>query len=160
MKVYISGKIGEEILSEATIAKFKKAEDMLREKGHEPFNPCSEVWQAYLSLSWVMLETRTGMDKYAYYLLEDQKKLAECDAVYFLNDWFVSKGALSEHKFAIAIGKKLIFQEMKTAVSYLRKEWWEHNSEEFINCDSQEGTCDDMVEKYINNHLKEAWLPL
>ena len=39
MKVYISGKIGEEVLSEATRQKFAKAEQMLKAKGFETFNP-------------------------------------------------------------------------------------------------------------------------
>lgn len=39
MKVYISGKIGEEILSEATRQKFAKAESYLRDWGFDVFNP-------------------------------------------------------------------------------------------------------------------------
>ena len=38
-KVYISGKIGEEVLSDATREKFARAEDMLRSKGYDVFNP-------------------------------------------------------------------------------------------------------------------------
>ena len=44
MKVYISGKIGEEVISEATRQKFAKAEEMLKAKGYEVFNPCDERW--------------------------------------------------------------------------------------------------------------------
>ena len=39
MKVYISGKIGKDHPSPETLAKFKEAEDMLKGKGHEVFNP-------------------------------------------------------------------------------------------------------------------------
>lgn len=42
MKVYISGKIGEVVISEATRKKFAKAEEMLKAKGYEVFNPCDE----------------------------------------------------------------------------------------------------------------------
>ena len=39
MKFYISGKIGENAPSKETLAKFKEAEEFLKEKGHEVFNP-------------------------------------------------------------------------------------------------------------------------
>ena len=39
MKFYIAGKIGEEKVSPGTLAKFKKAETVLREHGYEAFNP-------------------------------------------------------------------------------------------------------------------------
>ena len=39
MKFYISGKIGKKNPSLETLAKFKKAEDMLKGRGHEVFNP-------------------------------------------------------------------------------------------------------------------------
>ena len=38
-KVYISGKIGEEVLSDATREKFAKAEALLKSKGYDVFNP-------------------------------------------------------------------------------------------------------------------------
>ena len=39
MRVYISGKIGEEVLSEATRQKFARAEELLQARGFETFNP-------------------------------------------------------------------------------------------------------------------------
>ena len=39
MKIYISGKIGEEVLTEATREKFAQAERMLRQLGYDVFNP-------------------------------------------------------------------------------------------------------------------------
>ena len=38
-KVYISGKIGEEVLSDATREKFAKAEEYIKAKGYKVFNP-------------------------------------------------------------------------------------------------------------------------
>ena len=38
-KVYISGKIGEEVLSKATREKFAKAEKWLKAQGYAVFNP-------------------------------------------------------------------------------------------------------------------------
>jgi len=45
MRFYISGKIGEEVISEATRRKFAAVEAMLQAKGYETFNPTSGEWQ-------------------------------------------------------------------------------------------------------------------
>jgi hypothetical protein len=45
MKVYISGKIGEEVISDATRQKFVRAEKMLEAKGYDVFNPTDPEWQ-------------------------------------------------------------------------------------------------------------------
>lgn len=55
------------------------------------------------------------MDKYSYILLKDMMKLAKCDAVYFLEDWDFSPGAEAENAFAVAIGKKLLWQRLEDA---------------------------------------------
>ena len=81
MKVYISGKIGEEVISEATRQKFAKAEEMLKAKGYEVFNPCDERWQRTLN-------------------------------------WDNSPGAQSEHSFAMATGKKLLWERLEDALVF------------------------------------------
>lgn len=48
MRIYISGKIGEMVIGEATRQKFDKAQKELEAKGHEVFNPTSEEWQHHL----------------------------------------------------------------------------------------------------------------
>ena len=48
MRVYISGKIGGEVISDATRQKFARAEEMLKAKGYQVFNPCDERWQKIL----------------------------------------------------------------------------------------------------------------
>ena len=48
MKVYISGKIGENEISEATRNKFLNAAKVLAAEGHEAFNPCGDNWVNYL----------------------------------------------------------------------------------------------------------------
>ena len=45
-KIYISGKIGEEVLSDETRKKFAKAEKMLRSKGYDVFNPTTSGFGA------------------------------------------------------------------------------------------------------------------
>ena len=118
MKVYISGKIGEEVISEATRQKFARAEEMLRAKGYEVFNPCDERWQRtlkreyendqYVKSPWL---TSKFPDFYAYCLLRDLMVLSTKDAVYFLEDWRHSPGATSEYYFARATGKRIFLQE-------------------------------------------------
>lgn len=125
MKVYISGKIGEEILSEATIAKFKKAEDMLKDKGYEVFNPCDERWQRILKReyekdSYIKSPWLTGKfpEFYAYVLLRDLMVLSTKDAIYMLSDWEKSDGANVELDFARATGKQLFWQSKEDALVF------------------------------------------
>ena len=125
MKVYISGKIGEEVISEATRQKFARAEEMLKAKGYEVFNPCDEKWQRllkreyehdkYINSKWVDGEFPSF---YAYALLRDQMVLSTKDAVYFLEDWDKSPGANAEYSFAMATGKKLLWQDQWDAQVY------------------------------------------
>ena len=125
MKVYISGKIGEEVISEATRQKFARAEEMLKAKGYEVFNPCDEKWQRllkreyendkYVKSPWMDGEFPSF---YAYVLLRDQMVLSTADAVYFLIDWITSPGAYAEHSFAVAAGKKLLWEDQFCAKVY------------------------------------------
>lgn len=125
MKVYISGKIGEEVISEATRQKFARAEEMLKAKGYEVFNPCDEKWQRllkreyehdkYINSKWVDGEFPSF---YAYALLRDQMVLSTKEAVYFLEDWDKSPGANAEYSFAMAAGKKLLWQDQWDAQVY------------------------------------------
>ena len=110
MKFYISGKIGEDNPSPETLAKFKKAEDMLEDKGHEVFNPTSEEWQNFLLMNWSAAEPLAVIDKYTYILLKDIQKLTKCDAVLVLPDWHQSPGAKVEMMLAMA-SHKPIYQE-------------------------------------------------
>lgn len=117
MRVYISGKIGEEVISEATRQKFARAEAMLKAKGYEVFNPCDERWQKTLKReyegdSYVKSPWLAGKfpDFYAYVLLRDLMVLSTKDAVYFLYDWTDSPGAIAEHKFAKATQKKMLWE--------------------------------------------------
>lgn len=129
MKVYISGKIGEEVVSEATRQKFAKAEEMLKTKGYEVFNPCDERWQntlkreyendQYVKSPWL---TSKFPDFYAYVLLRDQMVISTKDAVYFLEDWDRSPGAMSEYYFAKAINKDRLWQSYADA-QFFRKSY-------------------------------------
>ena len=167
MKVYISGKIGEEVISEATRQKFAKAEEMLKAKGFEVFNPCDERWQntlkreykndQYVNSAWLIGEFP---DFYAYVLLRDLMVLSTKDAVYMLDDWMDSPGSATERRFAMATGKTILFQNRHDARSYLREEWWYKECDKFLDNEDAEGTCSDEADRYVNQHFEEIWLPL
>lgn len=117
MKVYISGKIGEEVISDATRQKFARAEKMLEAKGYDVFNPTDPEWQFIQSRCFDRekgneLFTYMPMpnDWYSYILLKDLRKLALCDAIYMLADWEYSPGSNVELDFAQATGKKLFWE--------------------------------------------------
>lgn len=126
MKVYISGKIGEEVISDATRRKFARAEEMLRAKGHDVFNPCDEKWQATLRRDYEKEKLSPGSlllqgkfpTFYVYALLRDLMVLATKDAVYFLDDWEASNGANTELSFAMATGIRRLWQSETDAAVY------------------------------------------
>ena len=100
MKFYISGKIGEEVLSERTRQKFADAEDFLRSRGHEVFNPtCSGLGHVAMRMNKC-----NGEGFYNNILRLDLAELFVCDAVLVLPDWRHSPGAKAEVTVARAIG--------------------------------------------------------
>ncbi len=126
MKVYISGKIGEEVISDATRLKFARAEEMLRANGYDVFNPTDERWQAALRRDYEKEKLSPGNlilkgkfpTFYAYALLRDLMVLATKDAVYFLDDWEASNGANTELSFAMATGIRRLWQSATDAAVY------------------------------------------
>ena len=62
MTIYISGKIGETVVSEATRKKFAEAQHLLEEEGFEVFNPTSEEWQKDLIQGYEDLIQGYGRD--------------------------------------------------------------------------------------------------
>ena len=100
MKVYISGKIGEEVLSEATRQKFAKAEEYLRSWDFEVFNPTTSG----LGLRAEELARENGTDFYTEIMKLDLAELERCDAIYMLKDWCDSPGAKVEHFRAVELG--------------------------------------------------------
>ncbi len=102
-KVYISGKIGEEVLSDATREKFAKAEEYIKAKGYKVFNPTTSglgtMADAYAKAC--------GTNFYTEILLLDIMELKKCDIICLLPDWDESPGAQAELFFAKAIGLKV-----------------------------------------------------
>lgn len=113
MKVYISGKIGEDDISEATRNKFLDAVEVLAVEGYEPFNPSETLWVEHLKKSYAREEHFQALlgkrlpDFYAYCLLSDMLALTKMDAICMLPDWESSPGAKAELAFAQAIGLKV-----------------------------------------------------
>ena len=106
MKVYISGKIGEDVLSEATRQKFAKAEAYLKEWGFDTFNPTT-------SGLGELAEERAkanGTDFYSEIMELDIAELKKCDAIYMLTDWRDSAGAQREYKEAQRNGIQLFYE--------------------------------------------------
>lgn len=125
MKVYISGKVGEKVISEATRLKFAKAEEMLKTKGYEVFNPCDERWQralnreygndSHVKSPWL---TSKFPEFHDYTLLRDLMVLSTKDAIYMLADWTESDDANVELDFARATGKQLFWESKEDALVF------------------------------------------
>lgn len=105
MRIYISGKIGEEFLSEATRQKFQNVESRLRKAGHEVFNPTTSGLGKTADESASIL----GTTFYKEIMLLDLRELTRCDAIYMLPDYKTSPGAMAELYFAKAIGLQIIY---------------------------------------------------
>lgn len=115
--IYISGKMGEKVLSEATVKKFEAARNKLLEEGWAVIDPASEVFQEEAKKEveikqkkWQNIEY-VEFDWYAWMLLWDMHTLAIADAIYMLKDWRTSPGATAEYYYAVACGKEIIFEE-------------------------------------------------
>lgn len=100
MRVYISGKIGEEVLSDATREKFAKAEEYLKGWDFEVFNPTTSGLGARAE----ELAKENGTDFYTEIMKLDLAELAWCDAIYMLTDWTDSPGAKVEMARAKELG--------------------------------------------------------
>lgn len=167
MKFYISGKIGEEVISEATREKFARAERMLKAKGYEVFNPTCEEWQRHV---WVMYEKDRhskepwldGMfpDLYGYTLLRDLMVLSAKDAIYMLNDWRKSPGATAEYYFAKATGKRMLFADRHDACEHLIERMYREVRAGNPPGEYLELPQNDAEIAYFSKHLHEAWLPI
>ena len=115
--IYISGKMGEKVLSKATVKKFEVAQNNLVNDGWAVINPASQVFQRDAQ-KHVKIEEKKwqdldfgAFDWYAWLLLLDMHNLALCDAIYMLMDWRDSPGATAEYYYAKACGKEIIMEE-------------------------------------------------
>lgn len=115
LRIYISGKIGEEVISDATRQKFARAEKMLEDRGNHPVNITGEWMQQSMRWAFEWQQTRP---RYEAILLYDLHVLSSCRAIYMLEDWKDSPGAKLEFAFARAIGILVFFQDLEDAQLY------------------------------------------
>lgn len=95
MRVYISGPMsGREELNKAG---FQNAAEYLRNQGHEVYSPW-EHWDAHPN------ETDEGYKK------SDIYNIIDAQAVYMLEGWETSPGAITEHRLAVWLGRKIYYQ--------------------------------------------------
>lgn len=95
-KIYISGAIAHCDMDERKAA-FKAAEERLKTKGYNPINPFNNGlpqpgdWRQHMKV--------------------DIGLLLQCDYIYMLKDWWVSKGAKLELDVATSCGIEPVFEE-------------------------------------------------
>ena len=160
MKVYISGKIGEEVLSEATRQKFAKAEEMLKAKGYEVFNPTTSGLGKIAEEK--VLEAERQGKKTSWYqeiLKLDLNELSFCDGIFLLKDYKQSDGAMIEYHFALANNKKFLFQELFHGVDFLSSEFDEKVDQGIIEV-APEKLYIKVREDWALKNIDRVWLQL
>lgn len=96
MKIYISGAITG--YSQYKI-KFRKAKRELEAKGYSVINPAE----------FELPEGATWED----YMKHDLADLLKCDAIYMLNNWRQSRGAMVEHNLAQLLRMQIQYEPLK-----------------------------------------------
>ena len=163
MKVYISGKIGEKVISDETRQKFAAAERLMLEKGHGVFNPTDPDWIVCLRQNYNSAVVSFGnevVSKYEYTLLKDIVKLSKADAIYMLADWRQSPGARAEYAFAEAVGKRFFFEDRFQACEYLCKEMRNQVKRGYPPAIYLENDPVMAEIKYAKKHLDRVWRPI
>lgn len=151
MKVYISGKIGEEVLCEATRQKFAQAEKTLQARGLKTFNPTTSGLGRHAE-SIAKIEETTFWEEI---IILDLMQMKNCDAIYLLPDWQDSPGALTEFNYAKGAKKKIFFASWKQATLYLSELWNAIPREKMPLSEASE-----LQKKYITEHIDEIWIPM
>ena len=104
-RIYISGQIGGEVVSDAVRMKFSKAERVLGEHFNLDFceiiNPASEAYQETMDVDFKWRQIPKNLPDI---LLYDLQWLRTCNAICLLHDWRESSGARAELAFARATG--------------------------------------------------------
>lgn len=98
-RIYISGKISG--IEELAPILFERAEYLIKAMGSIPVNPMTLNHEH--DKSWTS------------YMKEDVKALCDCDAIYMLDNWKESRGAVIEHYIAEQLDLEIIYhKELET----------------------------------------------
>ena len=115
-KVYISGQISQ-IPSEEYLARFAKAEELLKQEGYEVVNPtkffiCRHLW-AYRIVGYVGA------------LLYDLWRLSQCDMIYKCPGWKESHGANIESCWAYHMNINLLLRKEREKIDKKMAKFYE-----------------------------------
>ncbi len=102
MKIYIAGKIGG-LKPYVVDFKFGYAKTRLKEEGHDVISP-TELCKCL----------NCGRFDYEDYMKICFAAIDVCEAVYMLQDWKDSPGALREHEYAKKLGKEVMYEERES----------------------------------------------
>lgn len=146
-RVYISGKIGEMTISDATRERFARVARFLASKGATVIDPASEYIQDSARLHF---EVSHHIQSYESMLLYMLHWLRTCTHVYVMSGWQLSPGAVVEHDFACAIGRHVLYERREDAVGALMDVWTERED------------LHDKVDwnSFVNENLDKLWLPV
>lgn len=102
MKIYISGKISGENLTQCW-QKFLSHENKLLKEGHEPVNPFKI--HGFESIADIEKSNKT----YNELIRACVKSLMDCDQLLMLPCWQTSKGAMIERDIALKTGIEVVY---------------------------------------------------
>lgn len=110
MKIYISGPIaGAHNLSrDEKLARFDRAELVLRQDGYEPLNPLSVRGCSTRSCDGTMVDGRYRHGWSCWLRYDLIAMLQECDQIAMLPEWELSKGARLEYAVALELEWKVV----------------------------------------------------
>lgn len=155
MKIYISGKIGEENPSPETLARFKAAEDMLKSKGYETFNPTTSGLGQHAE----SMAQKNGTNFYEEILMLDMQEVKKCDAIYMMGDFFGSDGATAEYYYAIALKKTVFFEDKQYARYFLDQQLMKKIRNVELEL-SPNSSFLQASKAYFEKKKDKIWLPL
>lgn len=112
-RIYISGPITG---VDGWEKKFKKAEDMVTEKGFFDRNGSAELYYKSRMFGFEAVSPRVfnGGVRYKkrwWYMVRSLYKMTSCTYVYMMMGWNYSRGSRIEHTFAGILGKRIIYEE-------------------------------------------------
>ena len=116
-RVYISGKIGEEVISKETKKKFAKAFEMLSNKDNNVIDPAGDYVQDSMRVHFMVNDMKPSYDSILFYMIG---WLRTCTCIYMLSDWQYSPGACAEFFYAKAIDMEIYFQDKEQALQYVK----------------------------------------